>query len=185
MKIKFDHTYSKFIDGQPLIYVEAEIEKETPQHMLENGWVPINNKVWYQTQAARLKLQNISPKRKKQLKKINICENTNITIFPLIQSQQEINNYSIGEYFDFSFDNEFAGRINYYDNQVFYSMMTVNRNKKSYGTISYYYLINKLKDNYKYLYIADYFDIFGSKSNLPGFEYWNGSCWITNNKEEL
>lgn len=185
MKIKFDHIHSKFIDGLPLLYVKSEIESETPKYMFEHGWVPLDDKNWYQTQSARLKLSDISSRRKKELEKISVSENVDITSFPLIYSKEEIKDYSLTNHYDFCFDNQFCGRINFYDDQVFYSMMSISKDKKSYGTLSYYYLINKLKDNYEYLYISDYYDIFSSKSKLPGFEYWNGSCWLTNNKEEL
>ena len=58
--------------------------------------------------------------------------------------------------------------LNYYNNV---------KNKNSYGTLSFYYLIEKYKEKYKYLYIADYFDCFSYKKNLQGFEYWNGEKW--------
>ena len=175
MKLIFDHSLSIFDGKNPLIYLEAEAENTSAKHMFEHGWIPCGNNKWYQTKSSRLQLSSISKKRQHRLKLINISEstcNTNIEI-PL-----DIKNYN-ENYLDFFFDDTFWGRVNFYEDQIFYSVMNNVKNKKSYGTLSFYYLIERFKDQYKYLYIADYFDCFSYKKTLPNFEYWNGEKWIS------
>jgi hypothetical protein len=173
MKLKFNHKVSIFNDSYPLIYLEAIPENETYQFMFEHGWVPYHD-VWYQTKSARLKLKPISSKRKRQLSKLNITTETNNLQIKVIN---DIEAYSDSKYFDFFMDDLFWGRVNFYDNQILYSTSNAITHKNSYGTLSMYYLIDLFKDKYEYLYIADYFEEFSYKSKLPGFEYWNGNEW--------
>ena len=175
MKLILDHSLSVFNGKFPLIYLEAEAQNESAKFMFENGWIPYgNNNKWYQTKSARLQLFSISKKRRKALKLLNISESTsNLNI----EKPSDVENYNIGNYLDFFFDDTFWGRVNFYEDQILYSVMNNVKNKKSYGTLSFYYLIERFKEKYKYLYIADYFDCFSYKKNLQGFEYWNGEKW--------
>ena len=59
-----------------------------------------------------------------------------------------------------------------------FAIMNLTKDKKSYGTISYYYLLEKLFGNYEFLYITDFFDEYNYKKKLPGFQFWNGKEWI-------
>jgi hypothetical protein len=174
MKLIFNHDFSIYDGIKPLIYLEAERETESCQYMFENGWVPYDNK-WYQTQSSRLKLGEISKKRKYELNKINISENKHNEIIepPKLEDYQ-------GEHYDFFFDDIFWGRVNFYENQILYSVMNgqIVKSKKSYGTLSFYYLIDKFRNDYEYLYITDFFGIFSYKQSLPGFQYWNGKSWV-------
>jgi len=180
MKLIFNHVHSIFDGVNPLIYLEAEKETESAEYMFNNGWVPYKD-IWYQTQSSRLKLSNISTSRKKELNNISVTHKTNncdITI------PYDIDAYSDSKHLDFFFDDIFWGRINFYENQILYSVMNTVQSKKSYGTLSYYYLIDKFKSEYEYLYVTDYFHQFDYKSSLPGFEYWNGNQWIKKNKKD-
>ena len=56
--------------------------------------------------------------------------------------------------------------------------MNKTNDKKSYGTLSYYYLLEKFLGKYDFLYITDYFSQFEYKKNLPNFEYWDGKSWL-------
>jgi hypothetical protein len=176
IKLIFNHSLSIFKDKHPLIYLEAEAADESAKYMFENGWIPYgkNNK-WYQTKSSRLKLFSISKKRQNSLKSLKITESTSNSN---IEIPIDIENYNGGNYLDFFFDDVFWGRVNFYEDQILYSVMNNIKNKKSYGTLSFYYLIERFKDQYKYLYIADYFDCFNYKKNLQGFEYWDGKNWI-------
>lgn len=174
MKLIFNHNISIFNGEFPLIYLEAIRENETHQFMFENGWIPYYD-VWYQTKSARLKLKPISNKRKKELSKLKITTKTdNLEI----KSPNDIEAYSSNKYFDFFIDDMFWGRVNFYDNQILYSITNRITHKNSYGTLSIYYLIDLFKDKYEYLYITDYFEEFSYKSKLPGFEYWDGKEWV-------
>ncbi|MEY4343279.1 MAG: hypothetical protein RL736_1077 [Pseudomonadota bacterium] len=49
----------------------------------------------------------------------------------------------------------------------------------SYGTLSFYYLIDKFyNEGHKYLYTSEYYPLFSYKENLQGFEWWNGEQWV-------
>ena len=176
MKLIFNHNISIF-DGQiPLIHLEALRENETHQSMFENGWLPYDDR-WYQTKSSRLKLKPISIKRKKQLSKLKITTETNNLEIKILN---DLEAYSVSEYFDFFIDDLFWGRVNFYDNQILYSVSNGIKHTNSYGSLSFYYLIDLFKDKYEYLYITDYFEEFEYKSKLPGFEYWDGNKWISN-----
>jgi len=177
MKLIFDHSLSIYNDQNPLIYLEAKRESESAKFMFENGWIVYykdNQEYWYQTQSSRLKIQEISNKRKSQLSKIKISghtENKQIAI------PSDLWFYNYGKFEDFFFDDIFLGRISYLEDQVLFSIMSEIKSKKSYGTLSFYYLLKKFTNQYEYLYIADYFNIFNYKNRLQGFEYWNGITW--------
>lgn len=175
MKLIFNHEHSVFDGSKPLIHLEAEKEEESAKYMFEYGWVPHGN-LWYQTKSSRLKLGSISKRRKYELKRLNISEKTSnqdIIKPPKIE-------YYAENFYDFFFDDIFWGRVNFYEDQILYSVMNGQfvHHKKSYGTLSFYYLIDKFKSNFEYLYITDFFDNFGYKKNLPGFQCWNGKEWI-------
>ena len=177
MKLIFDHSLSIYNVQNPLIYLEAKIESESAKSMFESGWIVYykdNQEYWYQTQSSRLKIQEISSKRKNQLSKIKISGHTENK---QIESPSDLRLYNHGKFEDFFLDDVFWGRITYVEDQVLFSVMNEIKSKKSYGTLSFYYLLKKLINDYEYLYIADYFDIFNYKNKLQGFEYWNGITW--------
>jgi hypothetical protein len=173
MKLLINHKNTIFDGEKPLLHLEAIRENESCKFMFENGWVPFNN-IWYQTCSSRLELKEISNSRKKQINKINISYKTNND---KILIPKNIEDYKSDNYLDFFFDDIFWGRVNFYEDQIFYSVMNNVHDKKSYGTLSFYYLIDKYKNKYKYLYIADFFELFKYKANLPNFEFWNGIDW--------
>ena len=53
--------------------------------------------------------------------------------------------YNYGNYEDFYFDNIFWGRVLFIEDQVIYTIMNKTNDKKSYGTLSYYYLLEKFR----------------------------------------
>lgn len=177
MKLIFNHDSSIFSDDKPLIFLKVKREDETSQFMLENGWIPFyenDEEYWYQTKSARLKINPISKKRKSELNKLKIsksCQNL------FVNCPIDLKYYNHGNFEDFYFDDIFWGRVHFFENQVLYSSMNKTKDKKSYGTLSYYYLIDKFLDKFDYLYITDYFEQFSYKKNLPGFEYWDGTNW--------
>ncbi len=177
MKLIFNHSLSIFNNGNPLIYLTSKRENESGQYMLENGWIPYyknTEEFWYQTKSSRIRVNEISKKRKIELSKIKISNSTNNNLIEPI----DLKYHNHGNFEDFFFDDIFWGRIHYFDNQLVYSVMNSIRNKKSYGTLSYYYLIDRFLGKFDYIYITDYFEEFSYKKNLPGFEYWDGTKWI-------
>jgi len=178
MKFHFDHSKSIFHNNVSLIYLEAERENESAKFMFENGWVPFydnNEECWYQTKSSRLKIKKISPRRIDELKKLKISKYTNNTE---IKKPIGIEWYKTGHYEDFYFDDIFWGRILYIEDQLLFSVMNHTKSKKSYGTLSYHYLLQRFLGKFDYLYITDFYDVFNYKSLLPGFEYWNGKNWV-------
>jgi hypothetical protein len=177
MKLNFDHSNSVFQKDRPLIFLKVQRDVESLKYMFENGWIPFyDNRVeyWYQTKSSRLKIKPISKKRKKELLGLQIsneCHNSQIT------QPIGIEWYSSGSYEDFFFDDVFWGRVSFFENFVLYSVMNVIKSKKSYGTLSYYYLLDKYLGKFEYLYITDYFEQFSYKKNLQGFEFWDGIKW--------
>jgi len=180
MKLLINHKNTIFDGEKPLLHLEAIRENESCKFMFENGWVPFNN-LWYQTCSSRLELKQISNSRKKQVDKINVSYKTNND---KILIPKNIEDYKSNNYLNFFFDDIFWGRVNFYEDQIFYSVMNSVHHKKSYGTLSFYYLIDKYKNNYKYLYIADFFEQFKYKANLPNFEFWNGISWEKHERSE-
>jgi hypothetical protein len=178
MKLIFDHTKSIYNGVEPLIYLDAERDNETAKFMFENGWIPYyeeEKEYWYQTKSSRLKIEKISQRRKKELSKIKITSQTKNQQINLPFS---LDFYNYGVFEDFFFDDIFWGRIIFIEDQVMFAIMNQTSSKKSYGTLSYYYLLDKLNGMYEYLYITDYFDNFSYKDKLPNFEYWDGKKWI-------
>jgi len=178
MKLIFDHSRSIFQEKVPLIFLEAEREEESAKFMFENGWVPYyydGYETWYQTCSSRLKISEISKRRKKELDKIKISASTNNLD---IKSPDYLELYSLGNFEDFYFDDVFWGRVLYIEDQVMFAVMNITRSEKSYGTLSYYYLLQKFLGKYEFLYTTDFFEIFKYKKNLPGFQYWTGEKWV-------
>jgi len=178
MKLIIDHSYSVFHNNKVLILLESQRENESTEYMFENGWIPYyhhKEEWWYQSKSSRLKIQPISKRRKKELQNLKISDKTSNTE---IEIPSDIEYYNFGNYEDFYFDDLFWGRFHFFENQIIYSIMNKTKSKKSYGTLSYYYLLDKFFGKFDYLYITDYFEEFSYKENLPNFEYWDGKKWV-------
>jgi len=181
MRLIFDHIWSIQAEGfLPLMALQAVREGETAREMFETGWVPFYRdgaEFWYQTKSARLRITPISKRRHQELGRIQI---TGTTSNRDIQLPSGFEYYETGHYEDFFFDDVFWGRVHYVEDQVCYSVMNKARSRKSYGTNSFYYLLDRFLNRYEYLYITDYFEQFSYKDQLPGFEYWDGQRWNNN-----
>ncbi len=188
MKILFNHENGFHIDGYNYLIVGAKQEHETSEYMFQNGWLPSFPKSdsWYQVRASRLKLKPISKRRQKELSKINITYDKDV--FEIEQKANKEKYHPVvlrylledPDTFKFFFDDCFCGILYFRDGTPYYVMMIWDdSNKKhSYGTLSYYFLIDKLlKEGYEYLYISQYYEQFSYKKRIQGFEWWNGSVW--------
>jgi len=189
MKIIFDHSQGKFINtGDSLLEVYAQTEEETSEYMFDNGWLPHRN-LWYQTKSSRLILNKISKRRQKELSKININFQGDFNsivqkALPFKKFEHQYLDETLAlPHFKFFFDDCFCGIVNLIDNIPYYTFMIWDESNKnnSYGTLSYYYLINKFyNEGLKYIYISEFYEQFSYKRMLPGFEYWTGTNWTSN-----
>lgn len=186
MKIIYNHNNGFFTQtGESLLEVYAITDKETSKDMFENGWLPFREK-WYQTKSSRLKLNDISNRRKRELSKIKISDQGDLN--SIVKRALKFGKFEV-EYLDeylelphykFFFDDCFCGIVNLVDNIPYYTFMIWDESNKnhSYGTLSYYYLIEKyFKENLDYIYISEYYEQFSYKKKLPNFEYWDGTKW--------
>lgn len=190
MKIKFNHEGGAYINNQCLLEVEADTEEETAAFMFETGWLPFNGS-WYQCRSSRLQLQDISSRRKKELSKISFSENGSASElierssrFGCFKEDWVLQYLSLPHYI-FYMDDAAFGVVNFFEDQIFYTSLVWDKrkNEHSYGTLSYYHLINKFKDSHRFMYISEYYDDFMYKKSLPGFEYWDGNHWSDDNKK--
>lgn len=188
MKLIFNHDEGVMTPaGNCLLEIECLRENETSQFMFENGWLPYLNDRWYQCRSSRLKLAPISSRRKRELSKITFLESgdaddiiTRAKKFGKFREDWARFYMSLPNY-TFYMDNVAMGILNFFDDQIFYTTLVWDRDHttNSYGTLSYYHLIDKFKGDYEYMYISEYYDEFAYKQSLPGFEYWSGSKWLT------
>lgn len=195
MKVIFDHKNGIFDEnGNSLLEVLAIQENESSKTMFENGWLPClsyKKNIWYQTRSSRLKLKPISKRRGKELSKINISYNKDLlNIIERAKAYKKFNLNHLNEYIEFNhfkffFDDCFCGIVNLVQDIPYYTFMVWDESNKdhSYGTLSFYYLIDKLyNEGHEYLYTSEYYPIFSYKKNLPGFEWWDGKDWTTEDK---
>lgn len=185
----FDHSKGVFTEtGESLLEVFATTENETAKDMFELGWLPFRN-VWFQTRSSRLKLEEISKRRKKELSKITISTEGNVDL--IVKKSEKFHKFDakyLTEYlelphFKFFFDDCFMGVVNLVDGIPYYTFMIWDESdrKHSYGTLSYYYLIDKFyNEGIDYMYISEFYDQFSYKKTLQGFEFWTGVEWSTN-----
>jgi hypothetical protein len=186
MKLIFNHTEGIFSkSGSCLLEVECYREQETAKYMFENGWLPFKEDKWYQCQSSRLLLSPISSRRKRELSKIKFSptgDSINLIdrakIFNCF-NEEWLEFYSSLPNYTFYIDDAAMGIVNFYEDQIFYTSFVWDKNKKenSYGTLSYYHLVEKFRNDYEYMYISEFYEKFSYKQNLSGFEFWNGLEW--------
>lgn len=205
MLITFDHVngFGK-IAHQDFIYSNPEgtLEKnETPDQVLEKGWIPWKNK-WYNHRSVRINLAKYSPSKsvKRDYKKIqanfkSISEFINCDlaekIYKIYCEKNNFNrNIPIKEiidnsscYFEFKRNNEIKG----YTFSTLYEKSMVSHefiqnfscNNISLGSISQYYeCITAQSLNKKYVYLLGGYEtncIY--KCKFHGMEWWTGKEW--------
>jgi hypothetical protein len=195
MKVVFDHSKGIFTKtGESLLEVYAITEYEDSLTMFNGGWLPYKDR-WYQTKSSRINLidNNISKRRKKELININISctkeTSNNLKIKDLINKSilhlkfdaAIIDDYLNIPHIEFWMDDAFCGIVNMIDNIPYYTFMIWDKTNidNSYGTLSFYAMIEYFKKEHQYLYISEYYEQFSYKSKLPGFEWWDGIKWNT------
>lgn len=183
MKLIFDHNQSQFDKEKqiPLIYLECITTGESAKEMFETGWIPYYDR-WYQTCSSRLEIKPISKEKIKELSKIKIKTNLSKA-----ENEEQIKRFGLEKWTEpyeiddnsltFTFDNNFWGVTKQYEDQILFCVMSTEKHKKSYGKLSFYFLIEEFRNKFEHLYISDYFPHFSYKAQLPGFEYWTGEQW--------
>ena len=191
MKIFFEHSKGFLKDGDNFLSVSAIQTNETSEYMFENGWLPFfprRHQHWMQCRSSRLKLKPISKRRQKELSKINVTYDKDVWEIAQMSNEEKFNFGFVSSIiedpntFIFFFDDCFCGLLNFTEGIPYFAAMLWNESHKehSYGTLSYYFLIDKLlKEGHDYLYISQYYDQFSYKENIQGFEWWSGSEWIS------
>jgi hypothetical protein len=186
MKIIFNHDVGVLSGNDNcLLEVECYREHESIKFMFENGWLPYKNDIWYQCRSSRLKLTEISTRRKKELSKINVSTKGNLQKIienskPFGCFNEELLKFYLSlPNYTFFMDDVAVGVVNFFDSEIFFSSFVWDKNykKNSYGTLSYYYLIDMFKKTYNYIYISEFYPKYEYKKKLPGFQYWNGKTW--------
>lgn len=191
MIIRYSHQNGIFIDEKHsssfLCEVFAKRTNETYQYMFEHGWLPTNNNEWFQSKSSRIKISEVSTRKKNRLNRIHISTVGDYkTIF---DNSKHHYSESCGDYLKtvLSFDNEiyyFNSEvfcvINWFDNIPFFSAVFGGKIKRNGITpLTCYYFIDKLiSHNYPYLYIGEWYNQFNYKYDYPNFEWWNGEKWI-------
>jgi len=160
MKLIFNHKEGLFSQsGSCLLEVECYRDTETIEYMFENSWLPFKDNKWYQCKSSRLLLSPISSRRKKELSKIKFS--TDGDKKSLIEkskvfgcfNEEWLNFYFSLPNYTFFMDDAAMGIVNFYEDQIFYTTFVWDKtkNQNSYGTLSYYHLVEKFKNNYKYI----------------------------------
>lgn len=191
MIVTFDHsegTFSK--SGNCLLEVYCTPETEPAKYMFENGWLPWTDNRWYQCQSSRLILSPVSSRRRNELSKIKITQSGDFE--GLISRASEfrcfnekwLRFYASLPHYTFFMDDAAFGIVNFYEDQIFYTTLVWDKHidLHSYGTLSYYHIIEKFRDQYEYLYTSEYYEDFAYKQNIQGFQYWDGKHWKSEKK---
>jgi len=208
MKIIFDHLHGHVIDNRVYCEVFCLPDIETPDELLEMGWLPYPSfkiPYWYQSQSCRININNIllSYKRKKVISElsyqtfnytehkvkvdhffINYFREKN---FNLIDSYNENSQNPNIETMEISYDNKIVGYVRFqcFKNNIlgFETAYLLTLPKLSLGKTAILLLCQEaIKRKKKCVYIYEsYKDYFPYKLEISGAQYWEGEKWISNN----
>ena len=190
MRTQISHVNGKYDleTGSPLCEVFCIPDGESNQTLFENGWLPAHDNVWYQSRSARVKVSPISGNQRRKLKKIKvstdgdykqILENTR-HLYPSVVID-EVEHMVQNPHEIYYFNDVVFSILNWYDNIPFLSVLLGGRLDKTGVTpkVHYYFIDKMVGHNYPYLYISEWYEQFNYKSELPGFEWWDGEKWVT------
>ena len=191
MKIRVSHIHGKYDDeqGTDLCELFCIPEGETSTYLFENGWLPTSNNEWYQSRSSRLKIGQLTSRRKYQLRKMSVSTSGNYR--EIFETSKFLYNQSIEELLDtvlsfkheiYYFDNDVFGVLNWFDEIPYFSFVVGGRSgKRGIIPMTCYYFLNKLTNHtYPYLYIGEWYEDFYYKSSYPNFEWWDGEKWLDN-----
>jgi hypothetical protein len=190
MKTRISHVNGKYDleTGSPLCEVFCVREKASYKKMFETGWQPMGDNKWYQSRSARLKISPISGNRRRKLKKINISNSGDYKqilenvkdLYPSVVNVEVEKSLSV-KHEIYYFNDVVFSILNWYDDIPYVPVLLGGRLDKSGITpnVHYYFLDKLVGHNYPYLYISEWYEPFQYKSELPGFEWWDGENWVT------
>ena len=208
MKIIFDHSQGHVINDRAFCEVYCIVENETPDELLEIGWLPtslFDIPYWYQSQSCRINNSKISLSYKRR----KIISQLEYKIFKYEEIKEEVDSF----FYDY-FDNKKLNMKDFYKfNSEHFKLdvMKVTKDDKVVGYTRFQNLVRNnlgmetaydlnfprlslgvtsillLSDytrlqNKNNLYIYEsYNDYFPYKMEIPGIEFWEGEKWVSNN----
>ena len=208
MKIIFDHSQGYVINDRAFCEVYCIVENETPDELLEIGWLPtslFDIPYWYQSQSCRINNSKISLSYKRR----KIISQLEYKIFKYEEIKEEVDSFFY-DYFDnkkldmkdfYKFNSEHfkldVMKVTKDDKVVGYNRFQnlvrnnlgmeiaydLNFPKLSLGITSILLLSDYTRlQNKNNLYIYEsYNDYFPYKMKIPGIEFWEGEKWVSNN----
>lgn len=206
MKLIFNHEmgFGK-MEHETMLYFPfaASFDKQEYGEALENGWIPLNDLLWYQCRSTRINLDMYKPSKKilKLSKKIKYFPDVNLTPEKKSRLQEIYSKYlKYKKFQDLSLTiddmiKNSHGHIYYtYENKIvafsFYKILSGNylsvefawdyeNPKLSLGHVSLYFeaLFAKIH-RCRYMYLsAGYEKCSMYKAEYAGFEWWKGYMW--------
>ena len=208
MKIIFDHSLGHVINDRAFCEAYCLVENETPDELLELGWLPtslFDIPYWYQSQSCRINNSKISLSYKRR----KIISQLEYKIFKYEEIKKEVDSFFY-DYFDnkklnmkdfYKFNSEHfkldVMKVTKDDKVVGYNRFQnlvrnnlgmeiaydLNFPKLSLGITSILLLSDYTRlQNKNNLYIYEsYNDYFPYKMKIPGIEFWEGEKWVSNN----
>ena len=205
MKIIFDHSEGYVTNEKVFCEVYCLAENETPDELLELGWLPTSLSdipYWYQSQSCRINSQKVSLSYKRR----KILSLLNFEIFEYDYIKNEVDEFSYryieNKNFDFKKNYDFYSktpnlkvmRITYNNKIVGYVRFKIFNNCILLFDISYDLMFPKLSlgicsfimmsqygkvHNKNYVYIFEsYKNHFPYKLKISGVEYFEGEYWV-------
>ena len=208
MKIIFDHSQGYVINDRAFCEAYCLVENETPDELLELGWLPtslFDIPYWYQSQSCRINNSKISLSYKRR----KIISQLEYKIFEYEEIKEEVDSFFYN-YFDnkkldmkdfYKFNSEHfkldVMKVTKDDKVVGYTRFQnlvrnnlgmetaydLNFPRLSLGVTSILLLSDYTRlQNKNNLYIYEsYNDYFPYKMEIPGIEFWEGEKWVSNN----
>jgi hypothetical protein len=205
MKIIFDHSEGHVINEKVFCEAYCLAENETPDELLELGWLPTSlsdTPYWYQSQSCRINSQKVSLSQKRR----KILSFLNYEIFEYEHIKNEVDEfyyeYIESKMFDSKKTYNFYSknpslkvmRITYKDKIVSYVRFKIFDScillydysydlklpKLSLGICSFLMVSEygkKLNKNYVYIF-ESYKNYFPYKLEITGVEYFEGEYWV-------
>ena len=205
MKIIFDHSEGYVANEKVFCEVYCLAENETPDELLEIGWLPTSlsdTPYWYQSQSCRINSQKVSLSYKRR----KILSLLNFEIFESDYIKNEVDEFSYryieNKKFDFKKNYDLYSktpnlkvmRITYNNKIVGYVRFKIFNNCILLFDISYDLMFPKLSlgicsfimmsqygkvHNKNYVYIFEsYKNHFPYKLKISGVEYFEGEYWV-------
>ena len=189
MRTRFNHENGKYDleSGSALCELFCFPDDESYRELFENGWLPTRDEKWYQSRSSRVKIAPISGNRRRRLNKIKVSTDGDYKqilenckhLYPAVVLD-EVAYTVLFPHEIYYFDDSVFAILLWFDDIPFVSTLIGGRLDKSGITpmVNYFFLHKLREHSYPYIYISEWYDEFGYKSDLPGFEWWDGEKWV-------